>query len=186
MLNPSIGSLQTSPALTVYRMNCLKANVSVDGLEEMQEFSYYYSRDGLSLGYVYELPRSYVGPVLNSLITDLKRLRSIVLENSVSVLMKHQGLWRRSVWFSILFQKCDFIEVVARLSLYKNKLNLDNLTQYIATIVTARLEMEMSQWLSVQLDIASTNRAVITKIKYSMLWRSSLRISIMLEKYSVM
>ena len=75
MLNPSIGSLQTSPALTVYRMNCLKAiakaNVSVGGLEEMQEFSYYYSRDGLSLGYVYELPRSYVGPVLNSLITDL-------------------------------------------------------------------------------------------------------------------
>ena len=42
-----------------------KANVSVGGLEEIQECLDYYSRDGLSLGHAYELPRSYVGLVFN-------------------------------------------------------------------------------------------------------------------------
>ena len=53
--------------------------------------------------------------------------------------------------------------MVARLSLYKNKLNSHNLVQYIVTTITSRLGLVMCQWLAVQLDRALTNRNGITK-----------------------
>ena len=122
MIDSAIVSMHTSPEVTVYRMNCIKAiakaNVSINGLKEFNDWLDYYSKDDLSIGYTGELTRSYVKTVRNSLIEDLKTVTKHCFgEFSISLDAKPNYAEAECISLRIVSKNFDIIEVVARLAL---------------------------------------------------------------------
>ena len=170
MMISGLSSKHTSPEEALYRMNCIKAiakaNISIHGLEDMKEFLDFYSKDGLSIGYPREICRTHVKTVRSMLLDQLKTLTKHCFEEfSISLDGTPSFAEAECIMLRIVTRKFDIVEVVARLALYKNKLNSDNLAKHIISTICNRLALDLSTWLSVQLDRASTNKAAIQKIK---------------------
>ena len=60
----------------------------------------------------------------------------------------------------IVTKNFQILELVVRLTLFKNKLNSDELAAYILQTIQRRLALEISEWMSIQLDRVSTNTSL--------------------------
>ena len=154
----------------MYRMNCVKAiaraNISLTSLEDLKPWLDYYSKDGLTIGAPMELVRNFAKPVSTSLIHEMRGVLNCCYgEFSISLDGTPSFAEAECVILRIVTKKFQILELVVRLALFKNKLNSDELAEHVLQTIQVRLGLEISEWMSVQLDRASTNKAAIRKIK---------------------
>ena len=151
-------------------MNCIKsiarANISLTILEDLKPWLDYYSKNGLSIGAPMELVRNFTQPVSQPLVHKIRGVLnccygefSISLDGTPSFAEVECKILR------IVTKKFQILELAVRLALFKNKLNSDEPTEHILQTIQRRLRLEISEWVSIQLDRASTNKSAIREIK---------------------
>ena len=154
----------------VYRMNCIKAiartNISLTSLEDLKFWLDYYSKDGLSIDIPMELVRDFAQPVSQSLVHESRGVLNCCYgEFSISLDENPSFAEAECVILRIITKKSKILELTARLALFKNKLNSVKLAAHILQTIQRRLGLKISEWMSVQLDRASTNKSATKKIK---------------------
>ena len=62
-------------------------------------------------------------------------------------------------------KKYQIVEIFTRVGLFKSKLNSDNLESHLLQTINEHLMLPIFDWVAVQLDRSSTNKAAISNIK---------------------
>ena len=153
-----------------YRMNALKSisqeNVSTESWGELNYFIPKNVKTILSMCYPGNLARDYATPVLQLLIDKIRMLKEKDFpEYSPSIDGTPGFAEAECVIMMFVTKQYQIVEMFTMVGLFKRKLNLENLTSHLLQTINERLTLPLCDWMAVQLDRSSTNKAAISKIK---------------------
>ena len=169
MVHLNTNSTVLSPEEKVYRMNLLKtvalANVSLNSLSDMAPFLDFYTKEGLNVGWARDLARGYAKHVKEGLVLEVKDLLGKSYKQfSISLDGTPSFAEAECVILRVVTKDLQIVEIVVRLALFEKKINSDALANHILKTIRVRLNLEVDNWMAVQLDRASTNKAAVRKL----------------------
>ena len=165
-LVPTVSSIEEK----VYRMEALKsickANLSLCSLNDIKPWIEKYSKPGLTLGNAKDLARMYAKPVRKAIFDDIKVLLTRCRPQfSISLDGTPSFAEAECIMLRVVTRNLQIVELVVRIALFRNKIDANELANHIIKTINLTLGLHMTDWLSVQLDRASTNKAAVSRIK---------------------
>ena len=153
----------------VHRLSALKAvagtNISAATFGELTAWIDSYSGPGLQVGDVKNLIRDYAETTLDSIINNIRLTqRNTFTEYSLSMDGTPSFAHAECIIVRFVSRSFDIYELVVRVGLFKNALSSDQLAHHILDCIHTRLRVPLIDWVAIELNHASTNKAAIRKI----------------------
>ena len=154
----------------VYRMETLKvkakAQLSMNCLEEMRSWIDLYSKPGCSIGNPRDVVRNYAKPLRQVLMNEMKDIFfKCHPEYSISLDGTPSFAEAECIIIRIVTKHLQILELVVRIALFKEKIYANELSNHILKTISVTMGLCLKDWVAVQLDRTSTNKAAITRIK---------------------
>ena len=153
----------------LHRWSALKTvagtNISTTTFGKLTAWIDSYSGPGLQVGDVKNLVRDYAGTTLDTIVNNIRSIqRKSFAEYSLSMDGTPSFAHAECIIMRFVSRSFDIYELVVRVGIFKNSLSSDQLAHHILDCIHNQSRVPLIDWVAVQLDRASTNKAAIRKI----------------------